>query len=248
MKRLKHGWIPALPDARHYAFVPKAAVALPASVDLRSQLPDVWDQQAIGSCVAHGVSICHVAAQRKHGGPQIMPSRLALYFQARAVQGWQAQDSGCQITDAMKVTAKLGVADEKLYPYQTSKYKLKPPASVYANGLLHQSLEYRKIDNSKPENIMSALAEGLPVVFGSTLYSNYDKLDTNNVMPDPDLNGSIIGGHCMALVGYDTAKKQFLVRNSWSKAWGDKGHHWMSFDYICNLSLTDDVWVLRKVE
>jgi C1A family cysteine protease len=67
-------------------------------------------------------------------------------------------------------------------------------------------------------------------------------------MPEPDLSTSIIGGHCMALVGYNAAKKQFLVRNSWGKGWGDNGHHWMSFNYICNLSLTDDVWVLRTVE
>jgi C1A family cysteine protease len=247
MKRLKHGWIPALPDARHYAFIPKTTVT-PPTMDLRSQLPDVWDQGSIGSCVAHGVSICHVAAQRKHGGPQIMPARLALYFQARAVQGWQNQDSGCQIVDAMKVTAKLGVADEKLYPYQTTKFKLKPPVSVYTNGLLHQTLEYQKIDNANPENIRAAVAEGFPVVFGSTLYSNYDQLNASNLMPDPDLKGSIVGGHCMAIVGYDKSKKQFLVRNSWSKAWGDKGHHWMSEAYICNLSLTDDVWVLRKSE
>jgi C1A family cysteine protease len=250
MKRLKHGWVPALPDARHYAFAPKASIAkaLPASVDLRASLPPVWDQGSIGSCVAHGVAVAHIAAQRKVGAKEIMPSRLALYFQGRATRGWQNQDSGMFITDAMKVTAKFGVADEKLYPYQTTKFKLKPPASVYADALLHQTLEYQKIDSTKPDVIKAALAEGLPVVFGSTLYSNYDKLKPGNVMPEPDLKGSIIGGHCMALVGYDSAKKQFLVRNSWGKFWGDNGHHWMSEAYICNLSLTDDVWVLRTVE
>lgn len=247
MKKLKHGWLPALPDQRHYAFVPKA-VALPPSVDLRSGLPEVWNQGSIGSCVAHGVSIAHVAAQRACKVKEIMPSRLALYFQGRAVRGWQNQDSGMYITDAMKVTAKLGVADEKLYPYLTTKFKLKPPASVYANGLLHQTLEYQKLDSTNPEIIMAALAEGFPVVFGSTLYEGYDKLSKTNVMPDPNLKASIVGGHCMALVGYNLAKKQFLVRNSWGKEWGDNGHHWMSFAYICSLSLTDDVWVLRSVE
>jgi C1A family cysteine protease len=152
------------------------------------------------------------------------------------------------ITDAMKVSAKLGVADEKLYPYLTTKFKLKPPASVFANGLLHQTLEYQKIDSTKPDVIKAALAEGLPVVFGSTLYEGYETLKPGNVMPDPDLKRSIVGGHCMALVGYDSAKKQFLVRNSWGKSWGDNGHHWMSEKYICSLSLTDDVWVLRTVE
>jgi C1A family cysteine protease len=249
-KRIKFGWVPALPDARAYAFAPKASIvkALPASVDLRASLPPVWNQGSIGSCVAHGVAIAHIAAQRKNkAAKEIMPARLALYFQGRAVRGWQAQDSGMFISDAMKCVAKLGVADEKLYPYLTTRYLLKPPAAVYANGLLHQSLEYQKIDSSKPDVIKAALAEGLPVVFGSTLYENHGTL-VGNVMPDPDLSTSAIGGHCMALVGYDSGKKQFLVRNSWGKSWGDNGHHWVSEKYICDLSLTDDVWVLKKVE
>lgn len=245
----KLGWVPDLPDARHYAYVPKALLGLPKEVDLRAQLPGVWDQKSIGSCVAHGVAACHVAAQRKAaaGKKEIMPSRLALYYQARAASGWTQVDSGCYVVQAMKVVAKFGVADEKLWPYAISKFKDRPNAAVYKDALLHQGLVYRKIDSTQPVQIKAALAAGLPVVFGSTLYENsYNLVD--NVMPMPDLKASVLGGHCMALVGYDDDKRLFLVRNSWGKAWGDNGHHWMPYDYICNLQLTDDVWCLETVE
>jgi C1A family cysteine protease len=247
VSKRKLGWMPALPDARAYAFAPKATQALPQSVDLRNKLPQVWNQGSIGSCVAHAVAAAHIAAQKKNGKAAVMPSRLALYFQARAVRGWQYQDSGCYITDAMKVTAKLGAANEKLYPYTTSKFTMKPPASVYKDALLRQTVEYQKIDSTKPAVIKAALAEGHPVVFGSTLYENHDKL-VDNIMPDPDLTTSVIGGHAMTIVGYDDEKQLFLVRNSWGKTWGDNGHHWMSYRYITNLSLTDDVWILKSVE
>lgn len=247
MTKRKLGWSPDLPDGRAYAFAPKTTRALPKSVDLRPLLPPVWNQGSIGSCVAHAVAAAHIVAQKQNGKAAVMPSRLALYFQGRAVRGWQNQDSGMYISDAFKVIAKLGAADEKLYPYTPSKFTLKPPASVYKDALLRQAVEYQKIDSTKANVIKAALAEGHPVVFGSTLYENHDKL-MDNIMPDPDLFTSVTGGHAMCLVGYDDEKQLFLVRNSWGKAWGDKGHHFMSYKYVTDLSLTDDVWVLKSVE
>ena len=247
MTKRKLGWMPALPDARAFAFAPKTTRALPKSVDLRASLPQVWSQGNIGSCVAHAVAVAHIAAQQKSGLKATMPSRLALYFQARAVRGWQHQDSGCYITDACKITAKLGAANEKLYPYTPSKFTLKPPASVYKDALLRQTIEYQKLDSTKENVIRAALAEGYPVVFGSTLYENHDKL-VDNVMPDPDLDTALVGGHAMAMVGYDDDKKRFLVRNSWGRSWGDNGHHWVSYAYITDLSLTDDMWIIKAVE
>jgi C1A family cysteine protease len=247
MKRLKHGWLASQPDKRHIPFVAKAKV-LPKYIDLRPGMPPIWDQGAIGSCTAHGVAAAHIYAQRKNPNfKEIMPSRLALYFNGRAARGWQNQDSGACIVDVVKSTFKLGVADEKLYPYQTSKYKLKPPASVYANALLHQTLQYRKVDNSKEENIIAALADNNPVVFGSTLYEGFDKL-TDNTMPAPDLKASVVGGHCQIIVGWDASRKAFLVRNSWGKSFGDGGYWWIPSVYLTDLSLADDFWCLVTTE
>jgi C1A family cysteine protease len=243
----KFAWIPSLPDVRHYAFTPKSTKALPKHIDLRNELPEVWSQGPLGSCTAHGVALCHMAAQTKSNRTVIMPSRLALYYNGRAVRGWQNQDSGSCIVDVVKSTFKLGVAEERLYPYKISRFKLKPPASVYTNALLNQTTQYQKVDNSNPKNIIAALAEGHPVVFGSTLYEGYDKLVNNN-MPNPDLKAKVVGGHCMVIIGVDATSKTFLIRNSWGVEWGDKGHHGMSFDYICNLSLSDDFWIITATE
>jgi C1A family cysteine protease len=243
----KFAWIPSLPDKRHIPFVPKA-LALPKRIDLRAGMPPIWNQGSIGSCTAHGVAAAHIYAQRKNvNAKEIMPSRLALYFNGRAVRGWQNQDSGACIVDVVKSTFKLGVADEKLYPYLTTKFKLKPPASVYANALLHQTLQYQKVDNSKEENIVAALAEGNPVIFGSTLYEGYDNLK-NNTMHMPDLKAKVVGGHCQLIVGWSAAKKAFLVRNSWGKEFADGGHWWMPSAYLTDLSLADDFWCITRTE
>jgi len=40
---------------------------------------------------------------------------------------------------------------------------------------------------------------------------------------------AIKDGHAVAIVGYDD--NGFLIKNSWSKRWGDNGYGWVSFDY-----------------
>jgi hypothetical protein len=43
-------------------------------------------------------------------------------------------------------------------------------------------------------------------------------------------------GHAILLTGYDTKKKIFYFKNSWSESWGNKGYGEISFDYINNYS------------
>jgi hypothetical protein len=40
------------------------------------------------------------------------------------------------------------------------------------------------------------------------------------------------GGHAMLIVGYDLAKKHFVVRNSWGDDWGDGGYCYVTADYL----------------
>ena len=46
-------------------------------------------------------------------------------------------------------------------------------------------------------------------------------------------------GHSMSIVGYDDTNKYFIVRNSWGKLWGDKGHCYIDYEYFSN---TDHFW------
>lgn len=39
-----------------------------------------------------------------------------------------------------------------------------------------------------------------------------------------------VGGHAVALVGFDDTKKAWLIKNSWGEDWGEKGFAWISYD------------------
>jgi len=57
-----------------------------------------------------------------------------------------------------------------------------------------------------------------------------------------------IGGHAVLAVGYDDAKKRFVVRNSWGTGWGLKGYFTLPYAYLENRDLSDDFWTIRRAE
>jgi len=65
------------------------------------------------------------------------------------------------------------------------------------------------------------LAEGYPFVFGFTVYEkSYNSAST--VLPLPQAQEGVIGGHAVLAVGYDDKKQHFTFRNSWGSKVGKK--------------------------
>jgi len=65
-------------------------------------------------------------------------------------------------------------------------------------------------------------------------------------MPKP--NERVVGGHAVLAVGYDDAKKCFIVRNSWGTDWGIRGYFMLPYGYLEDRNLSDDVWTIRAGE
>src|SRR5690349_8351692 len=114
----RYGWLPDIPDHRDrlYAAPVELAGAPPARADLRPQCPPVYDQGELGSCTANAIAGAIEFDRLKQKLADFTPSRLFIYYNERVIEHSVDSDSGAQIRDGIKTTAKLGDCPESEWP------------------------------------------------------------------------------------------------------------------------------------
>ena len=247
----KYGWKPSKPDPRDHKLAianPELYKTLPASVDLRSLVPEVLNQGELSSCTAHALSMAVRIARIKQGLTDIPLSRLFIYFNERLVEGTINEDCGAQLRDGAKVIARYGVPDESLWQYIDSNLYVEPTQDAYKAAIQDEVLHYLAVNQSLNE-MKLCLHEGFPFVFGATLFPEFesDQVAATGIVPMPTGNNQPIGGHAIIAVGYDDKTQLFTVLNSWGNQWGDHGYCYFPYDYLTNLELCTDLWTIRTI-
>jgi C1A family cysteine protease len=245
-----YGWLPDLPDHRDLLYSAPMLVMrkLPLKTDLRKNCSAVYDQGALGSCTANALGAAFQFGQKKQAIPNFIPSRLFIYYNERVLIHTEFSDSGAFIRDGIKTMNSEGVCNENDWPYIIPQFTTKPPASLYKKASTNQVLSYMRLNNTNLLQLQSCLAEGFPFVFGFTVFESFQRIGKNGIMPMPASDEKRLGGHAVMAVGYDDAKKMFLIRNSWSKNWGNQGYFYMPYSYITDSNRADDFWTIRLVE
>ena len=270
------GWLRDYPDFRDYTAAEKtiapllkqmkgakAVKAIPASADLRAWCPPIEDQGSIGSCTANaGVAVVEYF-ERRAFGKHIDASRLFLYKATRNLLHWTG-DTGAFLRSTMGALVLFGVPPEEYWPYITADYEKEPPAFCYAFAQSYRTLLYYRHDPagatraSTLDRLKTYLGAGHPAMFGFTVYSSIEQAETTGRIPLPFGRERIEGGHAVVAMGFDDAmtianvsggepcRGALLIRNSWGKAWGEKGYGWLPYAYV-QKGLAEDFWsVLKK--
>jgi C1A family cysteine protease len=243
-----------------------APAALPASVDLRPWCSPMEDQKTIGSCTAHaGVGLVEYF-ERRAFGKHLDASRLFLYKVTRNLLKWTG-DTGAFLRSTMYALTLFGVPPEEYYPYNIADFDKEPSAFCYAFAQSYQAISYYRLDppGTTPSNLLTQiktyLANGLPSMFGFTVYSSISQANTNGgKIPYPTRGERVEGGHAIDAVGYDDNLKikntnpggiettgALLIRNSWGTGWGSAGYGWLPYKYVLD-GLATDWWSLIKSE
>jgi hypothetical protein len=271
--RRNFGYLPDLPDFRDWSYA--AALADPLMADaVPEQFPErvlirdlhripVVDQGNIGSCVG-----CSVASLHAYERKVAMRSILQIYYEARRLRGWQNEDTGAFIRDAIKVIANLGAGRSVWWPYDVNKFTVDPPLKVDRDALLRRIFSYWSVEGR--EQYRACLASGHPFVIGSNLYSNFgtQRVWDHGIVGMPSSRDYEWGGHAYLVVGYDSNFKQsewaqnrmmagfpaslvpddvYICRNSWGTEWGYRGDFAVAAEFIDSMWFSDDGWTVRKV-
>jgi C1A family cysteine protease len=241
------GWHPSLPDHRDRQYEPPLMASLPASVDLRPQMPPVYDQGNIGSCTAQALgALLQYDEIKQNKGNKNTPSRLFIYYNERVLQNTINSDSGASMRTGIQSIVQWGFCDESLWAYDTTRYKNKPPINAYGAALPERVSHYSRL-NQNLIQLKTTLVQGNPFVFGFSVYDPFvsKTVALNGILPMP--SGRMLGGHAVLAVGYDDSHQAFIIRNSWGATWGLSGYFYMPYSYITNPGLAADFWVVQLV-
>lgn len=222
---------------------------LPSGVNLKSNLPFVFDQGQIGSCTANSAGSMYSWVVNKNKGGVFVPSRMFLYYNTRVLHGTVSYDSGASLRNTMKALKNNGVCREATWPYLYDKLFTRPTENCYDEGSLRQAISYASV----PINIntMKTVVQARPFVLGIFVYSSFynPSVAKTGIVPVPDIrNEKLLGGHAILVMGYDDRRKSFLCRNSWGTSWGINGDFYLPYAYATNPKIAFDAWVLYSVE
>ena len=240
----KYGWIPQLKDSRDYKYKVSnyfTEIPLPSSVDLRSVDSPILNQLDLGSCTGNGIAGC---INFIHKSNNFLASRLFIYFGERQIEGTIDQDAGANIRDGIKFVSNTGVCSETTWPYDVSKFTNTPSTAAYTEASNDIVTVYLALNSLS--DIKHSLASGFPVVFGTTLYESFEspEVASTGVVPMPTSSESVIGGHCMKIVGYIDTNSWFIVANSWGTDWADKGYCYIPYEFMQENG--SDYWTIRQ--
>lgn len=244
-KRNYLGYIPDEPDDRDYIFkLSTSEGEIPDTIDLRPYASGIENQGQLGSCCAcASVAILEYLDNRTTGDYTNL-SKLFAYYSVREDMGTTSYDSGASIRGILRAIANKGVCKESLWKYYIKNYKTKPPEECYQDALKHQILYYYRI--CALEDIRLSLSRGYPVICGIQVYESFEgeQAETTGYVPMPQTGERYLGGHAIAILGYD--KDYFICRNSWGKAWGDGGYFYLTPEYFSKLG--SDFWTISMIE
>lgn len=248
----------------------KTLAALPGSADLRSQCSPIANQGQMGACTAFAIvkGLDEFLLEKSGNFQPLSPAFL--YYEERKAQNNadMTSDTGSSIETGMQVLQTMGTCPEADDPYldaadQKNPAKIKQFLGTAPGARAIQDALQFKIDGAKPfitpsgtkrikpvslstmSSIRASLAGGMPVVAGIVVFQSMmspQVAKTGMVpMPNTQAGDKPVGGHAIMLVGYDDAKQVFIVRNSWSSSWGDKGYFYLPYDYV-RAGLVRDAW------
>ncbi|KCZ52039.1 C1 family peptidase [Hyphomonas pacifica] len=222
---------------------------LPDRIDLRALCSPVENQQRTNSCVANAVVGALEFHQNKNKMPLTDLSRLFIYYNARSLSKSEQQDSGSYIHHGMAAVLAFGACEARMWPFQEAMVTTQPTEACYNNARNYDAVQYARTPRGVPA--LTALSQGLPVVFGMFAPGDYYKVASETGrMPRPDqiATNKPPSGHAMLIVGYDLTDRCYLVRNSWSASWAEGGYFWIPFETMDAWSQEEDFWTIGAIE
>lgn len=214
----------------------------------------VLDQGPWGSCTAYSMRYAYLIYLNRMNptAPLVEPSVAFWYAQSRLGLNLRPlYDSGSTITATVNVLSQYGAPTNAQWPYTSTNVFAVPPTS-FSNPSLTKITVPMRIPNlsgttgtnwqAQSAAIQASIASGRSVMLAIYVYANFmtKNVFISGVVPMP--SGSLLGGHAITLVGYNSVTKVFQFYNSWGTYTGQNGLFTIPYQYVGNGKYAGEWW------
>lgn len=229
--------VPDEQDLRDYAYEP-ALVQLRGRIEPPQRLT-VLDQGREGACTGFALAAVINRLLAARGERRTVSPRM-LYEMAKKFDRWEGESySGSSCRGAIRGWHNMGVCSDELAPYKAGDDDWHLTVEQAKDARRTTLGAYYRI--AKVLSHYHAALNEVGVLYASArVHEGWQQASiVDGGIPTDE--GSRLGGHAFAIVGYDA--KGFYVQNSWGPAWGENGVAlWRYEDWLENVR---DAWVLR---
>jgi len=232
----------------------QARAALGAATATAATVPSAWDwrdvngadyvtaiedQGGCGSCVAFGTTATfeaqvQIALAEPDLGVDL--SEAHLWFCYGSAHGAGACPGGGWWPDDSFPGLIPGIVPASCFPYTDQNQ----PCNLCANwsSQLTQISSWQTLNT---QAAMKAFISGTgPMTACFTVYEDFYYYYTGGIYQyNAQTSGSVIGGHCVSIVGYNDAEQYWIAKNSWGSGWGENGYFQIEYG---NCGIDAEMW------
>lgn len=187
----------------------------PSFWDWRSNggVTPVKDQGGCGACVAFATLATEESAWLINNSSQEYDLSEWYLFQ----EGGGSCSSGSQFERMLDAAKVSGTVAEECGPYLGSATCTSPLYRIKSWAKIYTIAEAKAYISTKG-----------PIMSGMEVYTDFFDVDSNEIYAQE--YGDFAGYHAICIVGYNDTAKCWIVKNSWSTAWGDDGYCRIAYD------------------
>lgn len=194
---------------------------LPSLYETDISMFPIWNQQMLGTCVAHSFALVKQYLDFKETSIKNIFSRRFLYVLARKFSQEDISKEGLSPRQAIKVLSTMGIIRDDGRDIDTLSHSqyvndyviddiMKKDAIIYRSG----GSAYPLIDST---SIKQAIYQNK--VISATILIDFNRIDKDGTIHTPI---KLAGLHQVVLCGWGNGKIKF--RNSWGTDWGTNGY------------------------
>lgn len=212
------------------------------NVQGKNWLGPVRNQANCGACVAFA-TIAVIEDQLTIDSRSLW-KRDAFSQEALFTCGKGNCNSGWRVETAALVVEKIGVVDSACLPYGAGAAGKTVACGTFCENQDQRTLKIKSIIRPKgAAAIKEALKRG-PLVTTMAVLQGFDSYTGGIFKAKPD--AKYLGGHAVAIVGFNDSERYFIIKNSWGEDWGEKGYARMSYDDISGVGSEAIGYVLSE--